>query len=210
MVLEKVDYTSLNSEYSDPTSLSYKKIRFVNTYIPNGGSYLDVGMGTGELLSKRVGKHQKIVGMDNDETSLMICQKKFADNYDITLVDAGIGDLKNRFQEKFDCITCLDILEHIEEKELIPSLQNIYNLLNENGIFIFSGPGIFEKIRIFFGRSPTHLHSHSPQGWKKYIETVGFKIVEVQSVDYPFIHSEYLRKKLPLFGMCCVIVAQKN
>ena len=77
MVLEKVNYTSLNSEYSDPTSLSYKKIRIVDGYIPNGRNYLDIGMGTGELISLRLGKHDKIVGIDYDETSVSICQKKF-------------------------------------------------------------------------------------------------------------------------------------
>lgn len=176
MVLEKVNYTSLNSEYSDPAGLSYKKIRIVDQYIPNGGNYLDIGVGTGELISLRVGKHQKITGVDNDETSVRICQKKFGKYHDINLISAGIADIKNKFNDKFDCITYLDILVHIEERDVEPSLQNIYNLFNEDDIFIFSGPGIFEKVRIFLGRSPTHLHSHSPYGWKKYIENVGFKI----------------------------------
>ncbi len=210
MVLEKTSYSSLELEYSDPDSLSYKKIRLVNSYIPGGGNYLDIGMGTGELITLRIGKHEKIFGIDPDEVSLTICQKKFDQYNDVNLIKASIGDIQYIFNGRFDCITCLDVLEHINEIAVSSALQNIYKSLNEAGIFIFSGPGIYEKIRIFLGQSPTHLHSHSSYGWKKYIKRAGFSIINVESVEFPLIHSEFLRKNIHLFGKCCVIVAQKK
>jgi SAM-dependent methyltransferase len=205
-----VNFQLLEKEYSDPTSLGYKKIHLINTLIPEGGRLLDIGMGTGALLSLRVGRHQQIIGIDNDDTSVAICKEKFGNNPEVEVTNAGISDIKNRVKGTFSCITCLDILEHIDEKDVAPSLQNIFSLLAEDGIFIFSGPGMFEKIRIFLGRSPTHLHSHTPHGWSRYVQNAGFKILDVQSVEYPVIHSEFLRKKFPIFGKCCVIVGQKR
>jgi|WetSurMetagenome_2_1015567.scaffolds.fasta_scaffold126932_3 2-polyprenyl-3-methyl-5-hydroxy-6-metoxy-1,4-benzoquinol methylase len=208
--IKKVNYQSLKSEYSDPESLSYKKSRIVDEYIPDGGNYLDIGMGTGESIFLRLGKHDKIFGIDFDETSVSICKKKFDQYSDIKLMKAGINDIQTIFTEPFNCITCLDILEHIEEKDVAPALLKIKDSLNENGIFIFSGPGVFEKIKIFLGKSPTHLHSHSSYGWRNIIERAGFKILSIETVEFPIIHSNFLRKKIHLFGKCCIIVAQNR
>lgn len=210
MAVRKVDFKSLESEYSNPDSISYQKIRIVDGYIPNKGNYLDIGMGTGELISLRIGKHNKIFGIDYDDISVSICQKKFGQYSKIKLLKLGIGDIQNVFSEKFDCITCLDILEHIKEAEVAHALQNIYESLHNNGIFIFSGPGIFEKIKIYLGKSPTHFHSHSSYGWKKMIENAGFTIINIETVEFPIIRSNFLRKNLHLFGKCCIIVAQKK
>jgi 2-polyprenyl-3-methyl-5-hydroxy-6-metoxy-1,4-benzoquinol methylase len=210
MIQEKVNYSSLNSEYTDPTSLSYKKLRIINAFIPDGGSLLDIGMGTGELISLRLGKHKKIFGIDCDDTSVSMCRKKFSQNPEILLSKAGISDIRTTFPEKFDCITCLDVLEHIEEREVSSSLSDIFMALRKNGILIFSGPGVVEKIRIFLGKSPTHLHSHSSHGWKKIIEKAGFTVICVETVEFPLIRSDFLRKKMHIFGKCCVIVAKKT
>lgn len=210
MPVEKVNFKSLESEYADPESLSYKKIRIVDGYIPNGGNYLDIGMGTGELISLRIGKHDKIFAIDYDETSVLMCQKKFGQYSQINLKKSGISDIQNIFSEQFDCITCLDILEHIKEADVPPALLKIYDSLQKDGIFIFTGPGIFEKIKIFLGKSPTHFHSHSSYGWKKMISNAGFAIINVETVEFPIIQSDFLRRKVHLFGKCCIIVAQKK
>jgi ubiquinone/menaquinone biosynthesis C-methylase UbiE len=208
--MTEMDYPLLASEYSDPQSLSYKKIRIVSGYIPPGGTYLDVGMGTGDLIALQAGKHAKIFGIDGNEHSVSLCRQKFGGDPDIGLFHGRIEDLQNICTEKFDCITCLDILEHIEEKEVIPALENIYRLMNDRGVFIFSGPGIFEKIRIACGRSPGHLHSHSSYGWMNVIRRAGFSVMSVQSVEFPVIHSTFLRKHVHLFGKCCIVVAEKK
>lgn len=206
----QVNFPALESEYANPNSLSFKKIQIVNEYVPEGGKFLDIGMGTGELISLRRGKHEHIYGIDSDDTSVQICKEKFNQCKDIVVSHGDINDIDNIFHEKFDCVTCLDILEHIEERNVPQVLINIFTSLNEGGMFIFSGPGIFEKIRILLGRSPTHLHSHSSYWWRKYIENTGFTIINVQSVEFPLINKEFLRRNFHLFGKCCIIVAQKK
>jgi 2-polyprenyl-3-methyl-5-hydroxy-6-metoxy-1,4-benzoquinol methylase len=128
MTSEKENFKSLNSEYSDPDSLSYKKIQIANGNIPIGGNCLDIGMGIGELISLRVNKRDKLFGNDFDAKSVSFCGKK--------LMKTGINKFPTIFREQFDCITCLDILEHIEQKDVSSQLLNNYNSLNKNGIFI--------------------------------------------------------------------------
>jgi SAM-dependent methyltransferase len=210
MFPEKVNYSSLESEYSDPDSLSSKKIKLVDSIIPNRGNLLDIGIGTGQLIMTRLYKHEIIYGLDIDDRSLTICNKKFAENPNVTLIGGGFEDLPILTDIKFDCITCLDVLEHIDEKLIPSALHNIHDALNDDGMFIFSGPGIFEKIRIILGKSPTHLHSHSSYGWKRMIQNEGFSIVSMESVEFPLIDGGFLRQNFHLLGKCCVIVAKKR
>ncbi len=211
MSFHKEDHESLRSQYLDPNSLMYKKLRIVDIYINDGESLLDIGSGVGELIELEKQKFGKIYGIDVDEESVEICHKRFKDDKKICIMQGDINDLGNLFKDKkFDCVTCLDVLEHIKVKECKKALNNIYNILKENGKFIFTGPGIFEKIRIFGGRSPTHLHSHSSYGWERMIEMAGFNVINVETVEFPLIHNDFLRKKLHIFGKCCLIVAKRK
>lgn len=206
----EVNYELLLSEYRDPDSLMYKKLQIVDSYIDGGDTLLDIGTGTGELLILEKQKFEEIYGIDLGEQSVEICSKRFKKDGNIHIRQGGIGDLKDLFQDKkFDYITCLDVLEHIKVEECKKALNNIYNILEDDGTFIFTGPGVFEKIRIFLGRSPTHLHSHSSYGWKWMIEKAGFSVLSVETVEFPLIQSDFLRKNVHIFGKCCLIVSEK-
>ncbi|MCD6099027.1 MAG: class I SAM-dependent methyltransferase [Candidatus Marinimicrobia bacterium] len=211
MLVHKEDYESLLLQYRDPNSLMYKKLRIVDSYINGGETLLDIGVGIGELIELEKQKFRKIYGIDVDEESVKICRKRFENDENIYIIEGNINDLENLFKDrKFDYITCLDVLEHIKIEECKKALNNIYNLLKDGGKFIFTGPGVFEKIRILLGRSPTHLHSHSSYGWKRMIERAGFDVMNVETVEFPIIHSNFLRKRLHIFGKCCLIVAEKR
>lgn len=210
MLVRREDYESLLLQYRDPNSLMYKKIRTVDSYINGGETLLDIGCGVGELIELEKQKFRKIYGIDIDEESVKICRKRFENYENVYIIKASINDLDTLFKDmKFDYITALDVLEHIPVEESEKALKIIYNLLKDGGKFTFTGPGMFEKIRIALGRSPTHLHSHSSYGWKKMIEQAGFDVIRVETVEFPIIHSDFLRKKLHVFGKCCLIVAEK-
>jgi len=205
------NYKLLDSEYRNPNSLMYKKLRIVNSYIDGGESLLDIGIGTGELIELVKQKFEKIYGIDVDEESVEICRKRFKNDKKFCIMQADINELKHLFKyEKFDYITCLDVLEHIKVEESRRALNNIFSILKDGGKFIFTGPGIFEKVRIFLGLSPTHLHSHSSYGWKKMIEKANFNVINVETVEFPLLHNSFLRKNLHIFGKCCLIVAEKR
>jgi ubiquinone/menaquinone biosynthesis C-methylase UbiE len=208
---ERVNYNSLKSEYLDPESLQYKKLRLVDKYISKGHSFLDIGSGTGELIKLEINKFDEIYGVDADPESLQMCGNNFKNKEHVHIFESNLKNLDILFSDtKFDYITCLDVLEHIELKECEIVLRSIYNITKDSGLFIFSGPGMFEKIRISLGMSPTHLHSHSSYGWKRLIEEAGFKVLSVETVEFPFIDRDFLRKKIHLFGKCCTIISQKN
>ena len=53
------------------------------------------------------------------------------------------GDLRKDFVEKADCVICISVLEHINEKGQVKALENIINHINRGGCLIltFDFPG---------------------------------------------------------------------
>ncbi|WP_373838607.1 methyltransferase domain-containing protein [Methanospirillum sp.] len=208
---QPVNYHQLFDEYSNPGSLQYKKMRIIDSFIPSGNTFLDIGMGTGELINIVKSKFNVKCGFDPDHNSYCICCDRFREDSTIQLFHGKVNILKSLIGDyRFDVITALDVLEHLSEKECEETLRLSFDLLNEGGIFIFSGPGVFEKIRIYLGLSPTHLHSHSPFGWKRIINKAGFEIMNVETVEFPIFHTDFLRKKVNIFGKCLVIISKKE
>ena len=198
------------SAYQNPHSLMHRRLRIIDSYLPPGNMLLDIGMGTGEFIELEKHKFRKIYGLDVNEESIETCQVRFQGEGNITLIRDSITSLRDYFRsQQFDYITCLDVLEHIELKDCKKSLSIIADLLCGGGKFIFTGPGVFEKIRIALGKSPTHIHSHSSYGWERLIMAAGLTVESIETVEFPVIHSDFLRKRFHLFGQCCLIVARK-
>jgi SAM-dependent methyltransferase len=104
-----------------------------NLNIENDAQILDVGCGTGgnrSLLSQ----FGKVKGIELDDYALQIARmKKNGEIYK--------GSLPNQLNvgnEKFEVITLLDVLEHVEEDVL--SLQRLSQLLKPNGYLIITVP----------------------------------------------------------------------
>jgi 2-polyprenyl-3-methyl-5-hydroxy-6-metoxy-1,4-benzoquinol methylase len=206
----KEDYDALRSQYNDPSSLMYKKLRVVDSYINRGKTLLDIGTGVGELLDLEKNKFKRIYSFDMDKDSVEFSKNRFQDYHHIKIELGDLDNLENLIKDKkFDYITCLDVLEHVNLNTVTQKLNIIYKLLDDDGVFIFTGPGIFEKIRIKLGRS-NHVHSHSSYSWMRMLKNSNFKISSVETVEFPiFNENNFLRKNLHLFGKCCLIVCKK-
>ena len=206
----KENYDALKTQYSDSSSLMYKKLRIVDSYINEGNNILDIGIGVGELIDLEKTKFKYLNGFDVDPESVDFCNKRFR-IYDHIKIQLGdLYDLEKLIKGiKFDCVTCLDVLEHVNEDICLKTMKSIYKFLNEDGMFIFTGPGMFEKVMIKLGRSP-HIHSHSSYGWERMLKKSNFKIVSVESVEFPlFNKNQFMRKNFHIFGKCCLIVCKK-
>ena len=208
---KREDYQTLIRQYADPRSLMFKKLRLVDSCIRGGRTLLDFGVGTGELIDLERQKFSNIFGVDSDKRSISICKDRFEKDKNIRVCQNNGSDLVSAFGDtRFDCLTACDVLEHVQLDESKRLLRVFYSLLDVGGKFIFTGPGIFEKVKIRFGRSPTHIQSHSSYGWSRLIRSAGFQAISVGSVEFPLVHSPVLRKRLHIFGQCCVITARKG
>ncbi len=206
----KENYDALKSQYNDSSSLMYKKLRIVDSYIKGRKNLLDVGIGVGELIDLEKSKFKFVYGFDVDQDAVDFCNTRFQNYNHITIELGDLYNLKDMVKgNKYDCVTCLDVLEHVDVNRCLKTIETIHELLNDGGLFIFTGPGVFEKVMIKLDKSP-HIHSHSSYGWKKMLKNSNFEIVSVESVEFPlFNNNEFMRKNFHLFGKCCLIVCKK-
>lgn len=95
---------------------------------------LEGGFGTGRLIEMISKKYNscKIFGIDSSEDALLLAKGK---NIKCKLIR---GDLtKMKFKNYFDVVTCLDVLEHVDDNL---ALKEIWNALKPNGLLILTVP----------------------------------------------------------------------
>lgn len=199
-------YSELDKDYKTSKSLMNKKMKLVASLLNKGKYFLDIGSGSGELISKIIHKYQKIIGIEINDNSIKILKEKFKNYNNVFILKTSVKDIK---EEKFDICTTLDVLEHLENPKTI--VKHIYNLLNSNGQYIITVPNWYDFIvSKLLKLNPYHITCHTIYGWKKILQDAGFKIELARSVEWPIMKSEFLAKKLPFFGKCLLFVCKKQ
>jgi len=175
-----IDLDSVDLEYLDPRSLMSRKMRIVDSNIRGGnGILLDIGMGTGELIGLELPKFGMLHGIDIDEESVRMCKERYASNERVVVQKASLLELKERFKpHMFECVTCLDVLERLEQIEARLGLEQIKGTIKGDGELIVTVPGITDRFGIALGRAPLHKHAHSSYGWARPLREAGVQITK--------------------------------
>ena len=161
----------------------------------NGLSILDIGCGGGILCEPLSRLGAKVTGIDSNEKAIKVAKahakKK---NLKINYIN---GDLTKVAKSSFDIITCMEVLEHVENVNQIISISN--DILNKDGIFF--GSTINKTLSsylfaIFFAENVLQIVPRGTHEWKKFLKPNyvkkqflkhGFNNFEVQAVNYnPF------------------------
>ncbi len=96
---------------------------------------LDLGCGFGEHCKRFVKSGaKKVVGIDISEKMLEIANQENADSK-ITYINMPMEEI-SKLNEKFDVVISSLAFHYVEDFSGV--VKNIYDLLNENGIFLFS------------------------------------------------------------------------
>ncbi len=99
-------------------------------------SILDVGCGDGRLLSLLAGRTDAaLTGIDNSEKAIALARVL---NPGQNFIAGGIDGLN----EKFACVTCLDVLEHIADDETAGFLDRLCQLVGPGGQLILGVPSM--------------------------------------------------------------------
>lgn len=120
-------------------SISRKYRTFVKLFDLRGKSVLDIGCGRGELLQLcSLRGCQRIVGVDFSEDAIAIAQEftKGVAPIELKLCEAS----QMRWEEEFDCIFLLDVIEHIPDTEMQYIYPQLYKALKPSGFLIINTP----------------------------------------------------------------------
>lgn len=159
------------------------KIDFIKNYYSHNlkdKSLLDVGIGYGVFLNLLETEFQfrHLYGMDPYLQSIEISKQHTS----AILREGMIEDPYWPFDQKFDIITCFDVIEHLEHPGLF--FKHAKRYLNANGIIIIATPN---KQLPYVMRSlpwigipdinPTHINVKNPRYWIRLAKRKGYEIL---------------------------------
>jgi len=109
-------------------------IENLRNYLLEGSTVLELGMGSGKDLDI-LKKYYKVTGSDFTKYFLNLYKENHQDiDVDLMLLDARKLDI----DRKFDCIYTNKVLYHLTEEEMIESLNQQKDLLNDEGLLLHS------------------------------------------------------------------------
>ncbi len=94
---------------------------------------LDIGCGTGMIMDA-MGSHGRVYGLDASPDAIRLSKRR--ELHRIVRSDAGAGlPFRN---EAFDAVTCLDVLEHLDDDRNL--IEEIFRVLKPGGYVIITVP----------------------------------------------------------------------
>jgi len=139
--------------------------------LENINSIIDIGCGTGHLLSgiQKQFPSIKLTGSDFSEQALEIAKKTIPN---AVFLPCDIYNIPENLLGNYDAVICTEVLEHLLYPE--KALNNIKSLLKDGkGIIIISVPN--GRIDTYEG----HINFWSPESWKVFIEN-NFKHAKIE------------------------------
>ena len=111
--------------------------KFISVYelIKNRKKHLDFGCGPGTFI----GNYSKIksVGVDISKVQIDFADKKYGDKFKFY---NSIEHEKGFNEQNFDVITMIELVEHLTDSEILKLLDDLYNLLEKDGILVLTTP----------------------------------------------------------------------
>ena len=158
-----------------------KLLRKLN--LPKSITFLEIGCGTGQFLFEMANRGYKGWGVDLGEYSVTKSKEKVR-NFQIDVYQMDFM----KINRSFDLIFAFSVFEHIKDDD--KAFDKVYDMLNENGYFIFSVPGrkdLFEDVDRGYG----HFRRYERDEIVAKLNQVGFKIHTIWSWGPKFIPKLY-------------------
>ena len=161
--------------------------RDVRNLFPFGAKLdiLDAGMGFGQytyFLAKRF-PQSKILALDVKEEQVEDC-KYFFTKTKLDHVKFEVADLtKINYNEDYDFILCVDVMEHLEEDELV--LRNYSQALRKGGTLLINTPSNLGGSDVHDDTDESFIEEHARDGYSKAdmtakLERAGFKLLSLK------------------------------
>ena len=162
-------------------------------------SILDIGCGGGILCEPLARLGAKVTGLDENEKAILVARKHAKKmNLKINYKQGSITDIS--FKKKFDIITCMEVLEHVESVDLLIKKSKEY--LRNGGVFV--GSTINQTITsyltaIFFAENILKIVPKNTHQWIKFIRPNKLKKIllsnEFSDIKFQGVFYNILKKK---------------
>ncbi|MDY6950060.1 MAG: class I SAM-dependent methyltransferase [Thermodesulfobacteriota bacterium] len=158
----------------------------------SGRRCLDIGCGDGSFSKLVMGHYRHVCGIDFSAVAL-----KHAALQGVSPVLADLDGQSLPFRhESFDLVSCLDVIEHVFDPEML--VQESYRVLKKGGVLILTTPNIrfIDHIRklLMYGQFPKtsldkgsydggHIHYFTFADIRHLLTTAGFRVLRQRGYD---------------------------
>ena len=146
------------------------------------GRLLDVGCGLGFMVGAAARRAWDASGLDLNPDAVA-----WARTHVSKQIDVGALDTFDAPESSFDCITLLDLIEHVADPRA--ELGPVARALRPGGLLVIVTPDAGSLVSRAFGshwlemkRAPEHLHFFSRHGLTRVLAAAGFDVVDVHSI----------------------------
>lgn len=143
------------------------------------GDILEIGAGIGNFTGL-LAKKGKLTTIDCDHHYLKMLKKKFNQKVSIGYGDIAQGRYFFKKGRKFDCIVCMNVLEHIKYDG--KAIKNIKNLLKNKGRLLLLTPAS----PVIYGaldKKLKHFRRYSKKKLKVILESNGLKLKLIRFIN---------------------------
>ena len=156
------------SEFQPLHEINPLRMNFITDNVRlSGARVLDVGCGGGILSESLAKAGAKVTGIDQGENVIKIAKLHMKEsNLDIHYKQLNIEDYFKINEEKFDVITCLEMIEHVPDPSSI--IEKCAALLKPSGTIFFSTINRNPKSFLFAIIGAEYILNLLPKGTHEY------------------------------------------
>jgi len=207
---EIAKFEALASRWWDPTS-EFKPLHEINplrlNYINRRAGLdklkvLDVGCGGGILSESMAKIGANVTGIDMGEAPLSVAKLHALDaGIEVNYVQSTAEDFAEKFPQKYDVVTCLEMLEHVPDP--LSVIKSCYKLTKPGGHVFFSTINRNPKSYLFaiIGAEyilqllPKGTHDYnkfiSPAELESWARVAGLSVRELTGMNYNLFSKKY-------------------
>ncbi|RLG31796.1 hypothetical protein DRN97_08915 [Methanosarcinales archaeon] len=139
-----------------------------------GKKALDLGSGRGRIVSYLVEKGYDVTAVEFNEDFCRELKRKFPD---VRVLQEDVRNLNFDENERFDVVTCIELVQNLDKKELLALLTKLakitklllINISNRNSFHAW-----WVNLR---GWRNKFVFNYIPEDFDRYLEEAGFRIV---------------------------------
>lgn len=170
--------------------LAWSKKYFSTNYsklLPSDKNFqiLEVGCGYGRYISALLDMgYTNCYGIDLSPEQITYAKKKLQLS---NVEQADALDWLRGKEAVYDCILCLDILEHLSTTDLLSLGEKMFRALKPGGIIIFQVPNGMSPFNPIIYGDLTHVRAFTPQSMQQFLLHVGFVPIGYYEIP-PYVH----------------------
>jgi 2-polyprenyl-3-methyl-5-hydroxy-6-metoxy-1,4-benzoquinol methylase len=168
----------------------------IGQHLPSGSKVLDYACGTGALTTCLLQSGFEVSSCDLSSDSVTVVNESNADHP--KFMGATIMDGLYSVKEKFDAVTLVELVEHVEDDILEHILNDVRNVLKPDGVIIITTPNnedltnenVYCPVCNHTFHRWQHVRSWSAESLGLFLKKNGFNSVQFEITD--FSHSRSL------------------